>query len=302
MALEKEIWQTHIEQGLFKGNEFLLRSKDESEYVMQGKVVHIPQAGVGSGVVKNRTVLPATVNKRNDAEVTYVIDEYTSNPVLIPNIDTVQLSYNKRDSVLEEDMNTLREKTADDLLRIWAGTGSQIIRTTGAATSGKAAGATGNRKMFTKDDLRAARLKLTNQNVPKEGRVALLPADMMDTLLADSDLLKRDYASELDVKNGIIVRLFGFDLIERPTVNVYDAAGTPAPKDPGTASAVTDNAAALCWHPSFVARALGTIDMFEMLKSPLYFGDIYSFLVMMGGRQRRADLKGVVSVVEAAAA
>lgn len=299
MALEKEIWREDIVGGLYKGNEFLLRSKDESGSVLSGKVVHLPQAGVASGIVKNRTTLPATVNKRSDTEVTYVLDEYTSNPILIPNIDTVQLSYDKRASVLEEDMATIRQVTADWMLRIWAGqTAAQIIRTTGAAVTAKAAGATGTRKAFTKDDLRAARLKLNNQNIPKEGRVALIPSDMMDTLLADSDLLKRDYGNELDLKNGVIVRLFGFDLMERSTVNIYDATATPVVKDPDAASAVTDNASVLCWQPMAVERALGTVDMFERLGDPTYFGDIYSLLLMMGGRQRRGDLKGVVSIVE----
>ena len=45
MAIQKEIWQDHIEGNLFKNNEFLLASTDASLYVLQGKVVHIPQAG-----------------------------------------------------------------------------------------------------------------------------------------------------------------------------------------------------------------------------------------------------------------
>ena len=303
MALEKEIWRSDIIGNLYKGNEFLLRSKDESGSVLAGKVVHLPQAGIGSGVVKNRTALPATVNKRSDSEIVYVLDEFTSNPILIPNIDTIQLSYDKRASVLEEDLATIRQVTADQMLRIWAGqTAAQIIRTTGAATAGKAAGATGNRKAFTKDDLRAARLRMNKDNIPKEGRVALIPSDMMDTLLSDSDLLRRDYAAELDLKNGVIVKLFGFDLMERSTVNTYDASGTPVVKDPDAASAATDNASVLCWHPLCVERAVGTVDIFERLGDPTFYGDIYSLLLMMGGRQRRGDLKGVLSIVEAASA
>lgn len=300
MALEKEIWKTDIVGGLYKGNEFLLKSKDESGNVLSGRVVHLPQAGSASGIVKNRTTLPATVNRRSDTEVTYVLDEYTSNPILIPNIDTVQLSYDKRQSVLEEDISTLRQVTADWMLRIWApALAAQMLRTTGAATAGKAAGATGNRKGFTKEDLRNARLKLNKQNIPKEGRVALIPSDMMDFLLSDPDLLKRDSSLELDLKGGVVSRLYGFDLMERSTVQNYAEAGTPTPKDPDAATAATDQAAAICWHPMAVERALGTIDMFERLGDPTFYGDIYSLLIMMGGRQRRGDGAGIIGIIEA---
>ncbi|RIV21389.1 hypothetical protein DYU11_18460 [Fibrisoma montanum] len=302
MALEKEIWQQDIVKGLYKENEFLNYATNEDQYVLAGKVVHIPQAGTASGVVKNRTTLPATVNKRSDTEVTYVLDEYTSNPTLIPNLDTIQLSYDKRASVMEENMNYLREAVAEWMLRVWApSVAAQYIRTTGTATLGKAPGATGDRKGFRKEDLKRARTILNNQNVPKQGRVALIPGDMMEYLLDDEDLKKRDSSLELDMKAGVVSRLYGFDLMERPTTVSYTAATTPVPKDPDAATAATDNASVMCWHPSAVARAMGTIDMFENIGDPTYFGDIYSFLVMMGGRQRRADGKGIVSIIEAAA-
>jgi hypothetical protein len=61
MAIQKEIWQDHIEGNLFKNNEFLLASTDAGQYVLQGKVVHIPQSGATATVVKNRSSVPATV-------------------------------------------------------------------------------------------------------------------------------------------------------------------------------------------------------------------------------------------------
>ena len=45
MAVTPEIWTKDIEGNLFKDNDFLLKSIDESHYVVGGKVVHIQQAG-----------------------------------------------------------------------------------------------------------------------------------------------------------------------------------------------------------------------------------------------------------------
>lgn len=278
-------------------------SVNADEYVLAGKIVHIPQAGAASGVVKNRTSLPANVVKRTDTDVVYALDEYTSNPVLIPNIDTLQLSYNKRDSVLSQDKQTLSETVAEEMLRSWAPTtATQIIRTSGAASAATADGATGNRKLFVKEDLMTARTRMNKANVPKAGRVSLIPSDLYDQLQRDKDLLLRDYAGEVDVKNGIITRLFGFNLMERSGVLKYTNAATPVVKDPGAATAATDNDAVLCWQQGFVERALGTVDMFERLNDPQFYGDVYSFLVMYGGRIRRADGKGVYAIVQDAAA
>ena len=41
--------------------------------------------------------------------------------------------------------------------------------------------------------------------------------------------------------------------------------------------------------PFAVERALGAVKMFERLNDPTMYGDIYSFLVMLGGRVRRAE-------------
>ncbi|MGA0556537.1 hypothetical protein ACO2Q8_07800 [Larkinella sp. VNQ87] len=303
MALEKEIWQTDIVGNLYKGNDFLTRSTNVDQYVLAGKVVHIPNAGAGSGVVRNRSSLPATVTKRTDTDIVYALDEYTSNPITIPNIDTIQLSYDKRASVIGEDMASIRELVADWMLRNWAPTAAaQFLRTTGAAVLSASPGATGNRKGLTKEDLKKARLAMNKQNIPQEGRVALIPSDMMDFLLSDADLLKRDKSLELDVKGGVIAKLYGFELMERSATLVYTNAATPVVKDPGQATAATDNQAAILWHPSIVERALGTVDMFERLGDPTYYGDIYSFLVMAGGRIRRGDGKGIFAIIEDAAA
>ena len=80
MSVVPEIWTDFIVGNLFKNNEFLLQSVDESQYVLQGSVVHVPQAGAPSGVKRNRTQLPATITRRSDVDVTYALDEFTTDP------------------------------------------------------------------------------------------------------------------------------------------------------------------------------------------------------------------------------
>src|SRR6188474_2421936 len=144
MAIQKEIWTNHIQENLFKDNEFLNYAFNADQYVLQGKVVHIPNAGSSPSVVKNRSSLPATVTQRTDIDITYAIDEFTSDPILIPNADTIELAYDKLSSALSDSEAALRQLVADWMLYNWrAENASSIVRTTGANVTAHLPSATG---------------------------------------------------------------------------------------------------------------------------------------------------------------
>ena len=52
MAIQKEIWEKSIVEGLFAPNSFLSKAFNADEYVEAGKIVHIPQ-GLGKKDDKN---------------------------------------------------------------------------------------------------------------------------------------------------------------------------------------------------------------------------------------------------------
>lgn len=304
MAIQREIWEDHIEGNLFKNNEFLLASTDAGQYVLKGVVVHIPQAGATPNIVKNRSSLPATVVQRTDTDITYSLDEYTTDPILIPNAEQFELSYNKRESVLSEYEASLRQTIADNLLIDWAPTGTlgTIVRTSGIATATTLSGTTGNRAKFTVNDLKNAQLQLNKQNVPMEGRYALVSADMFQQLTDDMTATQyRDFSAAYDVKDGVLGRLFGFHIMMRSSVVTYTNDTNPVVNTYGSAPNATDNDGVLCWQIGAVERAVGQIRFFERMGDPTYYGDVYSVSVRMGGRIRRQDAMGIVSVVQAAA-
>lgn len=308
MAIQKELWVNYIIENLFKDGSFMEKCFKEDDYVIAGKVVHIPQAGAKPNIVKNRTSIPAVAVQRNDQDIVYVIDEFTSDPTHIPHADTIELSYDKIANVLADHVTTLREVIGDSLLVNWleASTypnsanisAAPVIRTSGSAVASHLAGTTGNRKKFVKEDLKRARFHFNKLNIPKENRYALVSSDMLDQLLDDPDLMKRDTSLEMDVKNGVIARLYGFDLLERSSTAVYTNATTPVVKPVGALPNTSDNDSVICWQENCVARALGTVDFFEDLRNPTYYGDIYSALVRMGGRKRRKNAEGILAIVQ----
>lgn len=301
MAIQREIWQDHIVGNLFKNNEFLHACVDASHYVLNGSVVHIPQAGALPGVEKNRGTLPAVVSQRTDSDITYTLDNYTTNPILIPHAEQIELSYDKRQSVLSEHEAMLRETIADNILNKWAtGTGTNCIRTSGASVPAYISGATGTRKKLVLEDFKRANLALNKMNVPLENRFALFSADMYHQLTDEMGLSDyRDFSLLYDAKDGVLGRVFGFNIMMRTSVVTYTNDTVPSLKAVGAAGAAADNDAVLCWQADSLERALGDVKFFENIDDPTYYGNVYSLSVRTGGRQRYSDGKGIVAIVQA---
>lgn len=306
MALQQEVWAKDIQDNFYQNNEFLARSTDHSMWV-NFKTVHIPQAGAASTVEKNRSVLPATISSRTDTELTYNLNEYTIDPILLTNLEEIQISYNKRASVLMNIMENLKYTVATQTLYSWAPSGSsRIVSTTGSTSTANLphSTATGSRKMLTISDLTKAKQILDADNVPQAGRVLLIPAYMYNIDLLNISGINQAYGFGQPVlPNGAVSRIMGFDIYIRPDVLVYDNTGTPVIKAINgdgslTSAAATDQGAAIAYHPSFVATAMGAIKMFYNENDPTYYGNVLSGLIMHGASKMRTDQKGVVAIVQ----
>ncbi len=295
MALNKQIWLSTIQENFYPNDSFAVHSVDDSAFVTY-KTVHVPNAGAPSGVVINRTAKPATVNQRADNELTYDIDELTTNPIHIPNVDTVELSYDKRQSVLMNDRMQLQKAAMENLLYKWAEAGTTINTSGEAATAHTSTTATGTRQKITKGDVLKIATKMNVDDVPLEGRYLLLDASMYNDLLADlTDKELSAYLASANAQGGVLGRLYGFDIMMRSRVLRLNE-GKVVPWD--AAGDAAEVAAGLAWQQGCVSRALGEIKMFDSTDNPLYYGDIYSFLLRTGGALRRYDKKGVVLLSE----
>lgn len=312
MAVTKEVWQDHIEGNLFKNNEFLLSSVDESQYVLEGKVVHIPQAGGTPTISVNAAFGPVTVVQRTDTDITYNLDVYSSQPIGITNAEEVELSYDKRESILSEHEDSLNQTIADYILTKWSPVGN-IIRTTGIMNNDANSApvvvpaatpiATGQRLKFGLYDLKAIKTKLDNANIPANDRYGILNVDMYNQLVDDLILSKyRETSLTLDEATGEIKgRLLGFKIFMRSSVVTYNNAATPVLNAYGSAGATTDNAAGLFWQRNAVGRAKGPTLFYEQIGNPIYQADIYSLMQRMGARIRRVNEENIVAIVQTAA-
>lgn len=312
MGLQVEIWDETIQEKLLQDNSFLNHVADvSSDNIINGKIVHLPQAGAPSKVVKNRSTLPATVQQRKDTEVLYMIDEYTTDPVHITNADTKELSYDKRRSILDQDVSGLSEEVAEGMLTNFvvspigdnkALPKSKIITTDSTIiVDATVAGATGKRKAYSLKDFQTMRTLFVKERAWQEGQMfALLTPDAIAQMFPAESPTTATYmqaASETERRAGIIYKVQGWSIMERSTV--YILGEDKEFKAFGAVNDETDSEGCLFWNKNMLEKAIGTTEAFERIGDPTYYGDIYSFLVRCGGRARRKEYEGVGILMQA---
>jgi len=296
MAIQKEIWIKDVVENLYKRNPFLMFANNADEYVLQGKVLHIPNAGSQSNATRNRSSLPATVQVRSETDITFSLDEFTTDPVLIADTEKVELSFDKRRSVIGNHIDYLAQLVGDWMLYNWAPVTSTgfVKTTTGGTSPAYLTNATGVRKLITMADVKQMKKLMDAQNIPTADRYCLLDAYMYDQF---TDLLTNtqytDFSKYFDAENGIAGKLFGFTFLEpRASVLRYNV-GRTALLVPGAAGAATDQAAGIFWQKDSVIKAVGETKIFDHVDDPTYYGDLISALVRAGGRAHRNDGYGI---------
>lgn len=311
----QEFWAQYVVEKLWKENPHLALCYDESSFVTGGSVVYIPQAGAKPATQRNRSVYPATATKRADTALVYALDVWTTDPSHLPLAEQLELSYQKTDSVLGDHVSTLIEAVGDELLYNWirafkpaVGGGvtadnlpaSKKIPTSGAASAVNSVdGQTGTRKALSYKDLQTAQAMMNKDNVAKGERYAMLESYMfqqfLDSLSANQ---MAAFQGSADLKKGVVGEFAGFKILDRSSVLAFTSAGVAVA--PGEALGATDNLGCLLWQKNSVTKAMGDTHLFDDKGNPLYYGDVYSTLLKMGGRCRREDWKGVISIVQSA--
>lgn len=302
MPIQTEVWVRDIAANLFPANSFCVQGINDSAFV-DNKKVHLPQTGAKPKVVRNRTVFPIVGASRADTVVDYQIDEYSSDTTIIRDIEEIETSYAKRQNVLAEHKESLMTQIANWMAFHWSPTEADaLVRTTGGSRDSFIAGSTGQRKKILLDDILAAKRTMDSMDIPTEGRKMLLPSEMYNDLLEIDKVLSADFNQTGKLPDGVVNRLFGFDIMIRSSVVSYSNAAAPVLRAPDAAALTTANAAALAWHPRFVRYAKGGVKVFSHLDDPDYQGSTFNAQARAGGRKRYTDGRGVVAIVEAAGA
>lgn len=259
MPLNKEIWVPSIVGHLHQPNTVLAKSVDHSEYI-DGKTVHVPNAGAAAKIGKNITELPLTVSSRTDLDLTYNIDDFKIYPMVVTDLEQVELSYNKRESVTAENRAKLYDEVTEDTVAKWVA-GAIPVKKTGSIRSA----------------IKAAAKKFAKDRVPKGERYIMLTEegyyDFLDEL---SEKEQFAFSATADAAKGILGTFFGFQFVDEYYL----------PKDVHM----------LAWQKQSLSHAIGNVKLYSSEGDPTYYGDVVSGELRAGGSVIRNDKKGVYVV------
>jgi len=299
--LVKRYFHSDIQEALRLDNSFMQFAKNDDAFVNNNSV-ELPHAGTDPTVVIDRASFPGTIAQRTDSATNYVLEEISTNPSHLQFSEELIVNYAKRQSITSMHANVLMDTKGDRCAYAWAKSAvgaSKYKVTTGTAT--RASDARGSTvttvKVLTKADLLAVKLIMDKDLVPQENRKLLLPPSMMNDILLLDEFTRMDAYGKSNIPDGFVGRIFGFDVMVRGFVTQHTTSSY-AIKSPSAATATTDLAGGIAWHPAFVRRANGSIKTFLDIDNPAYYGSIFSAAVRFGGLIARSDNKGLVQIIE----
>nr|DAK78873.1 MAG TPA: Major capsid protein [Caudoviricetes sp.] len=300
MALNVELWLPKLQENFFPDDSFVSKSLDDSAFI-EAHRVHIPNSGTPSKVEKDRSVFPASIGTREDHEVTYDLHIFSVDPARVHKMSDVELSYDKRMSMINNNRSELQRVAHNDILESWAKAYSSVVRTSGSLEPAHTYnGATGKRKQVTASDVLKLKTIFDKQLLPAEGRYLLLDVDMYNAFLESlTEGNKLAFQASADAQRGILGRLYGFGVMSRAQVLRVksDAETILFGKE---AHEPTELAAGLAWQESCVSRAKGGMNLYLEESKAEWYGDVFSLDMRAGGGHRRFDKAGIALLVQGA--
>lgn len=296
--LSKEVWIDDIIDNLYAGNPHMDAAISHDEFA-DYDIVRVPNAGSKPNVVKNRQTLPAPITNRQDSVKKYELGEFTTDPFLVPNIETTQLTYNKRDAVMGEHRQALNERIGTEAIYAWvAEDSSRIVRTTGAQRDHRPDGSTGQRNKLKLQEIREAWEILRDDEFQQDFYIMLTPGAYMQLLEESGVDDARNIGRSGVLADGVVDFIYGFNIMVRSRIPIFDNSSTPKLRGVEEATGNDDNFGFPCWSRPAVARAADNVDVFMQERVPQYYGGILSGLVMFGASQLYQNGEGTAVIVQ----
>ena len=264
MAIEKQIWTNVLMEGFYPSRTFLTRSVDMTDLVEYNKI-NLAEAGVAPEVLVDNKTFPIPTESRTDIPLELPLHTFDTKNTVVRNVEAMELSYNKMDSVVRQHRNTLQAKTAAFAANSWAPNSDNTL-TPVKSTSGEP-----NKRglaALSFQDILDLDAWFRSQDIDPTTMVAVLnPYHLADLMAEDMKLYKEMLSGN---------KIFGFDLYTFSQLPYYNAS-TGAKVAFGTKAAETDTQCSLFYCATEVMRADGDVEVFAKYKDPEQRGDVIGF-------------------------
>lgn len=282
-GLQKEIWVDSFilrrDGDIFKDSHVLSHQKNMTNYVDNNQI-NWAFAGAPANVIKN-AVYPLPVVQRTDKPDYTNLDNYSTEAIMVRDVEEIELDYDKRADYLRDTQDNLIAQVQIDCM--WAlGPSANSIHTPIHNTPvANALGADGYR-LVTADDIKSLRVRLDTQYPAHKNDAWVL---MLDTesfwgmINADPHLKSQAALNQATgVRDAAFVRYYNFEIYQDPRTPWYSAVGTKLAvgSTPITGMDLPSCIAYVKQKSGFFA--LGTTKMFADIDNPIEQGSMWSFL------------------------
>lgn len=278
MGFIKELWAAKIYQALYEDPDLQMLFNRSLETLVRsgGNKVHIPT--VASGVSIQRTDnlsvgsgLPLTVDDINKDELTFDIYEYSTNPIVIRNIDIVQ----GHPDLLNTNVQEIKQMFKEHILSTIA---THLITNVHADNKIAWAGAS-----FAGADLSAMEVALDDGNILEATRFAMLKSQDRASVLSDSSLNAWMAQQQNNILKGMLPELYGFGIKKSALIPLTTAAGAI---DGTPGNNIKRNA--LGWRKENMHLVVQTDFEITGSEDAKYLGGVYAFTTRYGVKLDRS--------------
>ncbi len=284
IGLNKEIWTTDLMEGFYEDDSFLSEMVDMSAFVMND-IINLAEAGVNPDVLVNNTTYPIPFAQRSDVPLALTLDTYDTENTEIKSIETAELSYDKRTSVINGHKQSLRDVFKEKAVHNIAPTTDTILTPIVLATGGDNGDGL---KRLTFKDVISLRTRFNKAKIPAQGRILILSSQHEEDLSIENVTLYNQVTDK-----GV---MYGFKLyfLSDDSMPKYNKT-TGVKKAYGAAAAPsTDSSASVAFYNKEVMKAQGSVDMFSREKDPELRSDMIGF--QMRGLSIPIRNKGIASI------
>jgi hypothetical protein len=272
MGFIKELWSSKLYLALYEDKDLrALFNRDLEALLTQGgNKIHLASFGTGTTISRtdNLTVgsgLPLQIKDVEKDETAIEIFEFSTEPILLRNVDVIQSNQNLLASAIEEIKQQFKEF-------IFGAAATHIITNVAAANKLPWLGSA-----FVGKDLSNMKVKLDDNKVLSNNRFAIMPSGVQEEMSDDTKLAGWIAAQQQNLKEGTFPRLHGFDIENSTLIPLTTAAGAI---DATPANNTRRNV--LAWRRNYMHLLVQTDMKITGSERAEYLGDLYSFSVNFG--------------------
>lgn len=252
-----EVWTGELVKKLRRAEEATwLDGIPDNSSIANNDVIHLVEVGVDPDVLINNTTYPIETQELEDGDIKISLDKFQTKVTPITDDELYALSYDKMGRVKESHgyaiSNAKFTKAAHAFCADKNTDATPVLKTTGEKDP-----VTGRLKLTVKD-LIALKRSLDKLGIPSAGRRLVLCNDHVNDLLSVSENFERQY--NIDRKEGVVGRLYGFDIYEYYNNPVYTTAGVK--KKVGELGTTGEFQCSFAFYTQRVFKATGSTKMY----------------------------------------